>query len=81
MRGFDPYRREDGTWGWRLWSSNGIEVANDAGQGFRDEFDAKRAIRSVIMAVQDVTLFAHDTQTRREILALGDLDAAADLPD
>jgi uncharacterized protein YegP (UPF0339 family) len=68
MRGFEPYLREDGKWGWRLFATNGQELANDAGQGFRDEFDAKRAIRTVILAVQDVTLFAFDEKNRREIV-------------
>ena len=37
---FEPFKREDGKWGWRLIAQNGNIVAGDAGQGYENEQDA-----------------------------------------
>lgn len=68
MGHFEPYRREDGKWDWRLIAANGEELCN-SDQGYRDEHDVWRAIRSVLMAVQDAALQAFDLKAMQEIKA------------
>lgn len=68
MGRFEPYRREDGRWDWRLIASNGETLCNSS-QGYRDEHDVWRAIRSVMMAVQDAALGAFDLKAMQELKA------------
>jgi uncharacterized protein YegP (UPF0339 family) len=44
------FRREDGTWGWRLRAANGRIVAT-AGEGFTRKWSAKRAARRALRPV------------------------------
>jgi uncharacterized protein YegP (UPF0339 family) len=39
----EVYQRRDGTYGWRKQSANGQITADDAGQGFTRESDARDA--------------------------------------
>lgn len=62
MGHFETYRREDGKWDWKLVASNGEILAN-SDQGYRDAHDVHRAIRAVLMAVQDAALAAFDMKS------------------
>lgn len=62
MGHFETYLRDDGKYDWKLVAANG-ETLCSSDQGYRDEHDVHRAIRAVLMAVQDAALAAFDMKS------------------